>query len=326
MSFTGDQLRTLYLEYFVEKTHKLLPSASLIPHGDPTLLLTTAGMVQFKPYFMGEAAPPAPRLTTCQKCFRTTDIDSVGRRLAPDLLRDAGQLLHRRLLQEGSHRLRLGVRHRASEDSGRTACGPPFTCDDDEAFAILAGRRACRISASSAWARRTTSGVRPATPAPAARAARSTTTSARTSAAAQPDCGPACKCGRFCEIWNLVFMQYNQDKAGARTPLPRPTIDTGMGLERMTTIMQGKSSVYQTDIFDYLLDKVAKVSGKNTARRRDRPRHAHRRRALAAASPSSSPTALFPPTRAEATSCAGCCAAPPCSAATWVWTSRSWCP
>src|SRR5512137_1698321 len=75
---TGDQLRELYLRFFEEKRHKIIPSSTLIPKGDPTLLFTSAGMVQFKPYFLGEAVPPNPRLTSCQKCFRTTDIESVG--------------------------------------------------------------------------------------------------------------------------------------------------------------------------------------------------------------------------------------------------------
>ena len=74
----ADEIRSAYLKFFEEKGHAVIPSSSLIPHGDPTLLLTSAGMVQFKPYYLGEAVPPNPRLVSCQKCFRTTDIESVG--------------------------------------------------------------------------------------------------------------------------------------------------------------------------------------------------------------------------------------------------------
>ncbi len=260
MSFTGDQLRTLYLEYFVEKTHKLMPSASLIPHGDPTLLLTTAGMVQFKPYFLGKEKPPAPRLTTCQKCFRTTDIDSVG---------DASHLTFFEMLGNFS----IGdyfkkeaidfawefVTQRLKIPAERL--WTTVYLDDDEAVTFWQAKgvpdnRIVRLGEKdNFWGPAGDSG-------PCGPCSEIHYDFGESAGCHQPDCGPACKCGRFCEIWNLVFIQYNQDTSGTRTPLPRPSIDTGMGLERLTTIMQGKSSVYQTDRFDYVLDKVAKVSGK----------------------------------------------------------------
>jgi alanyl-tRNA synthetase len=260
MSFTGDQMRTLYLEYFVEKTHKLLPSASLIPHGDPTLLLTTAGMVQFKPYFLGKEKPPTPRLTTCQKCFRTTDIDSVG---------DASHLTFFEMLGNfsiGDYFKKEAIDFAWEFVTQRLKIPAEklwttVYLDDDEAVTFWQAKgvpdnRIVRLGEKdNFWGPAGDSG-------PCGPCSEIHYDFGEAVGCHEPDCGPACKCGRFCEIWNLVFIQYNQDTAGARAPLPRPSIDTGMGLERLTTIMQGKSSVYQTDRFDYLLDKVAKVSGK----------------------------------------------------------------
>jgi len=260
MPFTGDQLRALYLEYFAGKAHKILPSSSLIPHGDPTLLLTTAGMVQFKTYFLGKEKPPAPRLTTCQKCFRTTDIDSVG---------DASHLTFFEMLGNFS----IGdyfkkeaidfawefVTQRLKIPAQRL--WTTVYLDDDEAVKFWQAKgvpdnRIVRLGEKdNFWGPAGDSG-------PCGPCSEIHYDFGEAAGCHQPDCGPACKCGRFCEIWNLVFVQYNQDSSGARTPLPHPSIDTGMGLERLTTIMQGKSSVYQTDRFDYLLDKVATVSNR----------------------------------------------------------------
>ncbi len=260
MSFTGDQLRTLFLEYFAEKSHKILPSASLIPHGDPTLLLTTAGMVQFKPYFLSKEKPPAPRLTTCQKCFRTTDIDSVG---------DASHLTFFEMLGNfsvGDYFKKEAIDFAWEFVTGRLKIPAErlwvtVYLDDDEAVKFWRDKgvpdaRIVRLGEKdNFWGPAGDSG-------PCGPCSEIHYDFGQDVGCLKTECDPSCKCGRFCEIWNLVFMQFNQDKAGARTPLPRPNIDTGMGLERLTAIMQGKSTVYQTDRFDYLLDMVASVSDK----------------------------------------------------------------
>ena len=106
---SGDDIRRIYLEIFESKGHLIQPSSSLIPHGDPTLLLTNAGMVQFKPYFMGEATPPRRRLTTSQKCFRTVDIDVVGDASHLTLFEMLGNFSIRRLFQPRGDHLRLGA-------------------------------------------------------------------------------------------------------------------------------------------------------------------------------------------------------------------------
>jgi alanyl-tRNA synthetase len=259
-ALTGDEIRAKFLAYFEEKGHKVIPSSSLIPHGDPTLLLTTAGMVQLKPYFMGQARPPHTRLTSCQKCFRTTDIESVG---------DASHLTFFEMLGNFSVgdyfkaeaiafaweliTVRLGI--------PKEKLWTTVYLDDDEAFGLwrkmgVPSERIVRLGeADNFWGPAGDSG-------PCGPCSEIHYDFGEAAGCGQADCNPSCKCGRFCEIWNLVFMQYNQDKGGNRTPLPRPNIDTGMGLERITAIMQGKNTVYLTDIFQPLLKRATEITGK----------------------------------------------------------------
>ena len=257
---TGDEIRSKFLAYFEEKGHKVIPSSSLIPHGDPTLLLTTAGMVQLKPYFMGQAKPPHTRLTSCQKCFRTTDIESVG---------DASHLTFFEMLGNFSVgdyfkaeaiafawefiTVRLGI--------PKEKLWTTVYLDDDEAIQLwrkmgVPAERIVRLGQEdNFWGPAGDSG-------PCGPCSEIHYDFGEDAGCDKPDCNPSCKCGRFCEIWNLVFMQYNQDKQGNRTPLPKPNIDTGMGLERITAIMQGQNTVYKTDIFQPLLKRAAELSGK----------------------------------------------------------------
>ena len=257
---TGDEIRSMFLAYYEEKGHKIIPSSSLIPHGDPTLLLTTAGMVQLKPYFMGQTKPPHTRLTSCQKCFRTTDIESVG---------DASHLTFFEMLGNFSVgdyfkaeaiafawefiTVRLGI--------PRERLWTTVYLDDDEAIQLwlkqgVPAERIVRLGeADNYWGPAGDSG-------PCGPCSEIHYDFGEAAGCGQPDCNPSCKCGRFCEIWNLVFMQYNQDKAGNRTPLPKPNIDTGMGLERITAIMQGQNTVYKTDIFQPLLKRAAELTSK----------------------------------------------------------------
>lgn len=256
----GDEIRAKFLAYFEETGHKVIPSSSLIPHGDPTLLLTTAGMVQFKPYFMGQAKPPHQRLTSCQKCFRTTDIESVG---------DASHLTFFEMLGNFSVgdyfkaeaiafawefiTIRLGI--------PKEKLWTTVYLDDKEAIALwrkmgVPAERILRLGEEdNFWGPAGDSG-------PCGPCSEIHYDFGEAAGCGKPNCNPSCKCGRFCEIWNLVFMQFYQDKDGERTPLPKPNIDTGMGLERVTTVMQGENSIYQTDIFQPLLKQVSELSGK----------------------------------------------------------------
>jgi alanyl-tRNA synthetase len=255
----SDEIRSSYLKFFEAKGHKIVPSSSLIPYGDPTLLLTSAGMVQFKPYFTQKAVPPAPRLASCQKCFRTTDMDSVG---------DATHCTFFEMLGNFSFGdyFKKEVIPWAWEYVTQYL-KIPSSClwvtvfrDDDEAFAIwrqtgVPENRIVRLGeADNFWGPAGNSG-------PCGPCTEIHYDLGEQYGCGKPDCKPGCDCKRYTEIWNLVFTQFNQDESGKRTNLPKPNIDTGMGLERVTTIMQGKTSMYETDVFVPLLQKVTGLSG-----------------------------------------------------------------
>ncbi|HUU08256.1 MAG TPA: alanine--tRNA ligase, partial [Dehalococcoidales bacterium] len=257
---TSDEIRSAFLDFFVEKGHRVIPSSSLVPKGDPTLLLTTAGMVQFKPYFLGQAVPPNPRLASCQKCFRTTDIEAVGDSSHLTFFEmlgnfSVGDYFKKEAIDWGWEFVtrRLGL---PAERLWIT-----IFLDDDEAFHLwrkqgIPESRILRFGEEdNFWGPAGDSG-------PCGPCSEIHYDFGEAVGCGKPSCAPNCACGRFSEIWNLVFMQYNQDKAGKRTPLPKPNIDTGMGLERTAAVMQGKTSVYETDLFVPLLDYIAELAGK----------------------------------------------------------------
>jgi len=255
----SDEIRSAFLIFFESKGHKVIPSSSLIPHGDPTLLLTSAGMVQIKPYFLGEAVPPGPRLASCQKCFRTTDIELVG---------DTTHLTFFEMLGNFSvgDYFKPEAISWAWEFVVQHLALPPdrlwisVFLDDDEAFhhwrqVGIPEERILRFGEEdNFWGPAGDSG-------PCGPCSEIYYDFGEDVGCKQPSCAPGCDCGRFSEIWNLVFTQYNQDKDGHRTPLPKPNIDTGMGLERTAAAMQGKFSVYETDLFVPLLERVAGLAG-----------------------------------------------------------------
>jgi alanyl-tRNA synthetase len=257
----SDEIRSAYLKFFEEKGHKVIPSSSLIPKDDPTLLLTTAGMVQIKPYFMGEAVPPSRRLTSCQKCFRTTDIESVG---------DDRHLTFFEMLGNfsvGDYFKKEAIAWAWEFFTERMKLDPEklwitIYLDDDEAFKYwreigVPAKKIVRCGENdNFWGPAGNTG-------PCGPCSEIHYDFGVEKGCGQTSCGPNCECGRFKEIWNLVFTQYNQDEKGKRTPLPKPNIDTGMGFERIVMVMAGKNTVYDTDIFAPLLAKVAELTGKS---------------------------------------------------------------
>jgi len=257
---TGDEIRQAFLGYFEEKGHKIMPSSSLIPHGDPTLLLTSAGMVQFKPYFLGLEQPLCTRMASSQKCFRTTDIESVGDASHLTFFEMLGNFSVGDYFKEGAISLALEfILQRLNIPKDKLWI--TIFLDDDEAFEIwrkngIAADRIIRCGEEdNFWGPAGDSG-------PCGPCSEIHYDFGEETGCGKPDCSPNCECGRFCEIWNLVFVQYNQDREGRRTPLAKCHIDTGMGLERTAAVMQGKSSVYETDFFTPLLELVSELTGK----------------------------------------------------------------
>ncbi len=257
---TSDELRTEFLKFFEGKGHTIIPSSSLIPQDDPTLLLTTAGMVQIKPYFMGEAVPPNKKLASCQKCFRTTDIESVG---------DATHLTFFEMLGNfsvGDYFKKEAIEW-AWEYITKNMGLPPerlwisIYLDDEEAFHCwrevgIPEDKIVRLGdEDNFWGPAGDSG-------PCGPCSEIYYDFGKEVGCKKPDCAPGCDCERFTEIWNLVFPQFNQDVNGNRTLLPNPSIDTGMGLERLAVLMQGKGSIYETDLFTPLIECVSGLSGK----------------------------------------------------------------
>ena len=316
-----NEIRSAFLDYFASAGHEPVASAPLVPQNDPTLLFVNAGMVPFKNVFTGaETRPYAARHLVAEVRARRRQAQRPRQRrlhrAPPHLLRDAGQLLVRRLLQGGRDRAGLEARHQGVRLARRPADGHRLCRRRRGRRSLEEDRRPAREPHRRASRARTTSG-RWATPARAAPARRSSSTTATRSAGGPPG-SPDEDGDRFVEIWNLVFMQFEQAADGERTPLPKPSIDTGMGLERITAVLQGVHDNYDIDLF------------------RDPDRG--QRRSLTGAPGRGRPGALAPgdrrpparlglpdrrrgharPTRAAATCCAGSCAAPCATPICWA--------
>ncbi len=254
------EIRTSYLKYFAERGHKIAHSSSLIPYGDPTLLLTSAGMVQFKPYYVGKEVPPSTRMASCQKCFRTTDIEAVG---------DATHCTFFEMLGNFSFGdyFKKEMIPWAWEFITQVLKITPSKLwitifrDDDDAYKIwrsigISDSRIVRLSEEdNFWGPAGNSGA-------CGPCSEIHYDLGEEYGCGKPDCKPGDGCKRYTEIWNLVFPEFDQDEKGNRTKLAKPGIDTGMGLERMSTIMQGKKTLYDTDLFVPLLNIVSEIAGK----------------------------------------------------------------
>ncbi|HLQ61308.1 MAG TPA: alanine--tRNA ligase [Candidatus Acidoferrales bacterium] len=256
---TGSEIRRRFLEHFASREHRILPSAPLVPQRDPTTLFISAGMHPLKPYFQGVSRPPAPRLASCQKCFRTPDLEEVGKtdrhntffemlgNFAPtgDYFKETAIPLAWELVTEGlklpKAKLRVTV-HPDDEESPElwrkeTDVRPDWIYRNHDNW-WYAGTTGPNGPDSEIWFDR-----------------------GPEVGCGRPDCYPD-HCERFLEFWNLVFMQYDLHTDGTRVPLPRPGVDTGMGLERMATVMQGVTNIFEIDLYKPLLEFIHAESKK----------------------------------------------------------------
>ena len=272
----SDEIRESFLSYFESKGHLRVASSSLIPIGDPTLLLTTAGMVQFKPYFAGESTPPNRRLSSSQKSFRAVDIDEVGDATHLTLFEMLGNFSIGDYFKEGAVHYALECFTEVM-DLPRESFAATVHHSDDETFELWqqAGIPAERIfrfgDEDNWWGPAGLEG-------PTGPCAELHYDFGAGRGCLQPDCGPNCTntlpgsddaCNRFVELWNLVFMQFYHHLDGTRTPLPSTGIDTGMGLERLAVVMQDARDIYDTDLFTPLIKRVEDIAEKEYGADRD---------------------------------------------------------
>ncbi|MDI6728174.1 MAG: alanine--tRNA ligase [Thermodesulfovibrionales bacterium] len=260
----SSEIRNSFLEFFKSKGHEIVKSSSLIPRHDPTLLFTNAGMVQFKSVFLGEEKRPYTRAVSCQKCMRAggkhSDLENVGHTARHHTFfemlgnfsfgdyfkRDA--ILFAWELLTGWYKL------------PKDKLWVSVYEDDDEAEKLwmeitdIPSDRIVRLGAKDNFWQMGDTG-------PCGPCSEIIIDQGEDMGCGRPDCKVGCDCDRYLELWNLVFMQFNRDESGNLTPLPKPSIDTGMGLERITAVLQGKRNNFDTDLFAPIISAVESISG-----------------------------------------------------------------
>ncbi|HEY3973522.1 MAG TPA: alanine--tRNA ligase [Candidatus Sulfotelmatobacter sp.] len=269
---TGSEIRRTFLDFFVQKGHKEVHSSSLVPANDPTLLFTNAGMNQFKEVFLGLEKRDYARATTSQKCVRAggkhNDLENVGftnrHHTFFEMLGNFsfGDYFKKDAIAYAWELITSPQWFGIAKDKLYVTIfeGAPGIERDAEAYDLWAaqGVPKSRIFEmglkDNFWQMGDTGPCGPCSEIYCDMGAASSDQS-------HPDCAFPCDCGRYVEIWNLVFMQFDRDAAGKLNPLPKPSIDTGMGLERTAAVLQGVVSNYDTDLFTPLIDAARKVTG-----------------------------------------------------------------
>ncbi len=263
-SLSAQAIRREFVEYFQSKGHQKVRSSSLIPANDPTVLLTTAGMQQFKPYFLGEQSPPARRLTTAQKCFRTSDIEEVGDATHDTFFEMLGNFSVGDYFKEEAigyaWDLLVDIWDIPEDRLSITVFGGHGSLPPDEEAENLWKARGVPAGKIFRFGQEDNFWGPPGVTGPCGPCSEIHFDLTQIPCGA-PSCGPNCECGRFLEIWNLVFMEYNKQQGGEYVPLPSKNIDTGMGLERIALVLQQKKDIFSTDLFAPLLETVEDLCG-----------------------------------------------------------------
>jgi alanyl-tRNA synthetase len=265
---TTPELREGFLRYFESKEHLRLPSAPLIPPPeDRSTLLISAGMQPLKPYFLGVREPPATLLTTYQKSFRTTDIDEVGLDgFHLSFFEMMGNFSIGEYFKDGAVELawefmfeHLGIDRERLWVS--VFAGDPVLGLGEDEVAIAAWEKVGMPRERIVGLPRSENFWQAGETGPCGPCSEMYYDRGEELSCGRPDCGPGCSCERYLEFWNLVFMEFDLHEDGSLTPLPRPVIDTGLGLERTASIQQDVISVYETDGYQAIMDWIEAESG-----------------------------------------------------------------
>jgi len=272
---TAKELRTMYVNFFKERGHKEIASASLLPENDPTVLFTTAGMHPLVPYLLGEKHPAGKRLTDIQKCVRTEDIDEVGDDTHLTFFEMMGNWSLGDYFKEESISMSFEFLTKYLQIPVERLAVTVFEGDesvpaDEEAENIwknlgLKEEQIFHYGRDDNWW------------GPAGQTGPCGPDTEifydMGKPKCGPDCGPSCHCGKYVEIWNNVFMQFKKEADGSFTELRQKNVDTGMGLERVLTIFNGKTNVYETELFTPIMTKLEEIletEGKNMTEREKR--------------------------------------------------------
>ncbi len=260
---TGDDLRSKFLAYFEQRGHTIVKSSSLVPDDDPTLLFTNAGMVQFKRTLLGQDKRPYVRAASSQKCVRAggkhNDLENVGyTRRHHTFFEMLGNFSFGDYFKEQAIELAWDLMTRGYGIPEEKLWVSVYE-KDDEAHRLwshntgISEDRIVRLGEKdNFWSMGDTGPCGPCT--------EILIDQGEEISCGRPDCRVGCDCDRYLEIWNLVFMEFNRDESGRMTPLPKPSIDTGMGLERLAAVVQGHTSNYETDLFIPIMKEIETLS------------------------------------------------------------------